>query len=132
MESADEAEERARIFADAKMLKRLAVDFLHPELPVVTSDATALGRNYYDRPAATGHFEMIHTFAPHDHDEYHDDEHEEHFGWDDEAHLFEDIRQNLHVPSGTTGKQGPKGDDESNLSRSPSSVMLFTGESAYD
>jgi hypothetical protein len=51
-ESPEDAEERARILADARTLKQSAVDFLHPELPVVISDPTACGRNYFSRPSA--------------------------------------------------------------------------------
>jgi len=58
-ESCDEAEERAQILADAAALKKLAVDYLHPELPVVTSDPTACGRNYFDRASADGHDDMV-------------------------------------------------------------------------
>jgi hypothetical protein len=52
--SREEADEIARILEDAAALKKLAVDYMHPELPVVTSDPTACGRNYFDRPSAEG------------------------------------------------------------------------------
>jgi len=51
-ESLEEAEERARILADAQALKERAVWHAHPELPVVTSDATATARCYFDRASA--------------------------------------------------------------------------------
>jgi uncharacterized protein YqiB (DUF1249 family) len=51
-ESFEEAEERARVLADTAALKKLAVDYMHPELPVTTTDATAFGRNYFTRPSA--------------------------------------------------------------------------------
>jgi len=44
--------ERMRILADAAALKRLAVAFLHPELPVVTTDPTACARCFFDRYSA--------------------------------------------------------------------------------
>ena len=44
--------ERLRILEDAKQLKVLAKMFLHPELPVVTSDPSACARCYYDRASA--------------------------------------------------------------------------------
>jgi predicted Rdx family selenoprotein len=44
--------ERAQILAEAQQLKKLAVDYLHPERPVVTSDPFAYGRNYFTRPSA--------------------------------------------------------------------------------
>jgi hypothetical protein len=48
----DEANERAAILADALALKKSAVDYLHPEVGVVTSDGTACGRNYFNRYSA--------------------------------------------------------------------------------
>ena len=51
-ESVEESEERTMALADAAALKRLAVDYMHPELGVVTSDATATARSYFDRPSA--------------------------------------------------------------------------------
>merc|ERR1712007_127213 len=45
----EEAEERAMALADAVALKKLAVDYMHPELGVVTSDPTANARCYFDR-----------------------------------------------------------------------------------
>jgi len=51
-ETVEETEERAQILADSAALKKSAVDYLHPELPVVTSDATACGRNYFSRASA--------------------------------------------------------------------------------
>eukprot|EP00538_Stauroneis_constricta_P006765 CAMPEP_0119570546 /NCGR_PEP_ID=MMETSP1352-20130426/43670_1 /TAXON_ID=265584 /ORGANISM="Stauroneis constricta, Strain CCMP1120" /LENGTH=407 /DNA_ID=CAMNT_0007620215 /DNA_START=100 /DNA_END=1321 /DNA_ORIENTATION=- len=48
----EDAEERARILEDMAQLKKLAVDYLHPELPVKTTDAFACGRNYFTRPSA--------------------------------------------------------------------------------
>ena len=44
--------ERLRILADAKALKEMARAYLHPEEPVVTSDATATARCYFDRASA--------------------------------------------------------------------------------
>jgi len=51
-EDPEEAEEHARILADLQQLKQAAVHFLHPELPVETTDATVFGRNYFSRPSA--------------------------------------------------------------------------------
>jgi hypothetical protein len=50
-DSQDKAEERVQVLADAQALKRLAVDYLHPELPVKTTSAFATGRNYFTRPS---------------------------------------------------------------------------------
>ena len=45
-------EERARILEDVAALKKLAVDYAHPEIPVVTTDENACGRNYFGRASA--------------------------------------------------------------------------------
>ena len=50
-ESQEEVEERNQVLEDAKQLKKLATDYLHPELPV-QSDGFVCGRNYFDRPSA--------------------------------------------------------------------------------
>jgi len=50
-ESEDEAA-RQLILADAKNLKEFADFYLHPEKPVVSTDAAACGRNYFTRPSA--------------------------------------------------------------------------------
>ena len=52
MEDAAEAEEHARILAEAKALKQAAVDYMHPEIGVETTDATLFGRNYFNRASA--------------------------------------------------------------------------------
>jgi len=44
--------ERLRILADARALKNLAVAFLHPEQPVLTTDGASKGRNFFNRPSA--------------------------------------------------------------------------------
>jgi hypothetical protein len=136
-EDPQEAEERNLVLEEAKMLHKLAVDYLHPELPVVTTDATACGRNYYTRASAVGQAAMVHTFPA---DEHHDAHHEEHHDYmehwgmeEDDDLLFEDMRQHMVVPS-PSGKMaaGDEEEEEGNLSRSPSTVMLFAGESIYD
>ena len=127
-----EAEECARILEEAKLLKELAVHYHHPEIGVVTKDPTATGRNYFSRYSARGHETMVHTFPAHDdhHEEHH--EHVEHWGMDEDA-MFEDMRQQIHQVIPTQGKVAAGGEEEeSNLSRSPSSVMLHLGESIYD
>eukprot|EP00554_Chaetoceros_debilis_P015276 CAMPEP_0194124702 /NCGR_PEP_ID=MMETSP0150-20130528/59079_1 /TAXON_ID=122233 /ORGANISM="Chaetoceros debilis, Strain MM31A-1" /LENGTH=247 /DNA_ID=CAMNT_0038818481 /DNA_START=119 /DNA_END=863 /DNA_ORIENTATION=- len=45
-ESVEEGEYCSLVLVDAAALKKLAVDYLHPELGVVTSDATASARCY--------------------------------------------------------------------------------------
>eukprot|EP00980_Cylindrotheca_fusiformis_P022061 scaffold8960_cov91-Cylindrotheca_fusiformis.AAC.1 len=51
-EDEESADERELVLQDMLQLKQLAVDFLHPEKPVVTTDAFASGRNYFSRPSA--------------------------------------------------------------------------------
>ena len=58
-ESLEEAEERLRILADAQALKERAVWHAHPELPVISSDATATARCYFDRASAPHDAEQI-------------------------------------------------------------------------
>jgi xylose isomerase len=52
-EDASDAIEAARVLAEAAALKQSAVDYLHPEIGVTTTDATLFGRNYFSRPSAT-------------------------------------------------------------------------------
>jgi len=51
-ENVDDAGERAQILADAVALKKLAVDYAHPELGVITTDPATCGRNYFSRPSS--------------------------------------------------------------------------------
>jgi DNA/RNA-binding domain of Phe-tRNA-synthetase-like protein len=48
----DMEDERNAIMEDLKQLKTTADWYLHPENPIVLSDATAYGRNYFTRPSA--------------------------------------------------------------------------------
>ena len=50
-ESNEEAEERRAVLEDAAALKRLAVDYMHPEMHVESSDMTSCARCYFDRPS---------------------------------------------------------------------------------
>merc|ERR1712238_510701 len=45
----EDTEEYAQVLADAKALKKAAVDYAHPEVEVVTLDPSVYGRNYFDR-----------------------------------------------------------------------------------
>ena len=58
-ESLEEAAYRAAVLADAAALKERAVWHAHPELPVVSSDATAAARCYFDRASAPHDAEQI-------------------------------------------------------------------------
>ncbi|GFH56148.1 hypothetical protein CTEN210_12624 [Chaetoceros tenuissimus] len=52
-ETKEEMEEHDRVLTDVAELRRLACDYLHPELSVVTSDPAACARCYFDRASAT-------------------------------------------------------------------------------
>jgi hypothetical protein len=121
-----EADECARVLEEAEILKLYADHYLHPERPGATTDSTALGRNFFSRYSASGHAHMVHTFPSHEYDDHHE---EHHWNMDEDA-MFEEMRQELVVPTQVKVTAGDEGG--SNLSRSPSSVMLFTGESIYD
>jgi len=165
----EEEEERSSALSDATELKKLAVDYLHPEKPVVSSVNCA--RNYFDRPSATGHADHIHTegYANHStihgdyvHEDYHFDQveyhehhdhhyhhdcdishqsynsHGDHFDMDEDLSGFRDsmnafrdsIRDHAgpheHPPIIKEEDDGKEG----NLSRSPSSIMLFDEQAA--
>jgi hypothetical protein len=51
-ETVEYAEERRMALADAAALKKLAVDYMHPEVGVVVTDSTACARCYFDRASA--------------------------------------------------------------------------------
>ena len=139
--AADEYDNRSLILADTAALKRCAIDYLHPELPVVFSNVPCTCI-YFDRPSSTLHDTMIHTFPAHyddddDISDHHYIEHIDHFGlMDEEMELYHDLRAELEafpiMDSSTNrsilyGTATNKAGDEvgSNLSRSPSSVFLF-------
>ena len=63
-ESVEEAEERAMALSDAAVLKRLAVDYMHPELEVITSDPTATAHCYFDRPSVRFNMESVAPTPP--------------------------------------------------------------------
>jgi len=51
-EDESEPEERSQVLAGAASLKRLAIDFAHPEIHVSTTETTAFGSNYFSRASA--------------------------------------------------------------------------------
>jgi uncharacterized Rossmann fold enzyme len=52
VEDDDFADERAEVLAEAAALKKLAVDYMHPEVGVTNVDGAAFGRNYFNRASA--------------------------------------------------------------------------------
>jgi hypothetical protein len=63
-ETFEEAEYRHQVLADAAALKKLAIDYAHPEIGVVTTDSTATARCYFDRPSAPHDQSKIVSTAP--------------------------------------------------------------------
>ena len=61
----DKRKERVKVLQDTMLLKQHAVFHLHPELPVTTTDYTATGRNYFDRPSAPDQ-ETVEEMEEHD------------------------------------------------------------------
>lgn len=128
-ESLEDAETRAQVMADAAALKESAVAYRHPEIGV-PSTSTNCARNYFLRGSV--YDENIHT-EPALHTDDDDDEHHfemDHFHHDDEL-VYDDLKASLMLNIGDAKKseldsneQGVE-DKEGNLSRSPSSVMLF-------
>jgi len=141
-DTSEDTEERTRVLADALALKWLALDYLHPEASVKTTNPAACGRNYFARASAAGVAEHISTSGHANAEETHAHAHaEEHSQHDDYGHfemdeeIFYDMRQSIVLPlpgdsnMGFSKIQSSKmsSDEEGELSRSPSSVMLFTG-----
>ena len=46
------ADDIAFVLDEAAALKKLAIDYMHPEIGVTATDATAFGRNYFNRASA--------------------------------------------------------------------------------
>lgn len=89
IETMEHEDEKAAILADVMQLKKLAVDYLHPEMPVQSSVNCV--RNYFDRPSAPGHSDLIHSeghainehgFLEH-HIEHHDAHHSDYYAYHD-------------------------------------------------
>ncbi|KAG7343963.1 hypothetical protein IV203_021971 [Nitzschia inconspicua] len=145
-------EERKAILVDSMQLKKLAIDYLHPEIPVVSSINCA--RNYFNRPSAQGHTDHIHSeghsinehgylhehhmehhntnhkdyYHYHDYGYHHDDDHS-HGAQSDHFEMDEDVHHNFHQSMVAHQEHQvqtvPIIKEEGNLSRSPSDVMLF-------
>jgi len=169
-EQEDDYDEQVQIIAEAKELKKHAVDYLHPEKPVERSSVNCT-RNYFDRASATGHADHIHTegysnhtvlhgdYVQHgwdDHADYdhHYDQHDlhhhdcdvsqqsfhshgDHFDMDEDLSgfregftAFHDKVVGVHDPEHIPVIKEEDGGKEGNLSRSPSSIMLFDEQAA--
>jgi predicted RNA-binding protein with PIN domain len=139
VESLDEAEARAQVLADAAALKKLAKDYMHPELPVVVTDIYATARCYFDRPSADlfSPPRRITTVTKIDNEVVRARSDTEQFDFDDD--VFHDLKENLtrfsraHSFGLEEESKVMDKEEEGNLSRSPSCIMLFdmVGERSY-
>jgi hypothetical protein len=119
----EDEQERALILAEMAALKKLAVDYMHPELPVVCTDPCARSRCYFERASAPEQDHPVEAaIAAHAHAS----------GVNFEQEVMEDIRQTINNKfqrSHSFGKNEATRmftkEEEGHLSRSPSSVMLF-------
>ena len=140
----EKAEEYDRFLADAMDLKKLAVEYAHPELGLVTTDPAACGRNYFVRASARGHnfisttreesIKFIDEEVEEDHYLDECDFHYGNFAIDEE--MVTDMKYQIHSLLDHSHSsfrsveevQAPMDKEEAGkLSRSPSSVMLFGG-----
>jgi hypothetical protein len=136
-ETEEEAEERDRVLEEAKLLKKFAVDYLHPEVAIETTDPMACARCFFDRASAKKAHTCISSTSVDPFEPIKDvelDECDLHYGvFDWEEDTYFDIRHQLHQSFGAPShfdSEVPTGidkEDEGKLSRSPSSVMLFGG-----
>merc|ERR1711957_730771 len=141
VESIDDNEQKT-IFAEASALKKLAADYHHPEVGVASDyqhpeadvlsiDPSCYGRNYFNRLSlATDNQVSCSATSVHDDNVVH-----EHFDFDEdmEVDLYCDLKDafsevNLKNSSSRSDLSSPLSKNEGNLSRSPSSVMLFDNE----
>eukprot|EP00588_Corethron_pennatum_P007628 CAMPEP_0194298106 /NCGR_PEP_ID=MMETSP0169-20130528/59978_1 /TAXON_ID=218684 /ORGANISM="Corethron pennatum, Strain L29A3" /LENGTH=728 /DNA_ID=CAMNT_0039048053 /DNA_START=39 /DNA_END=2225 /DNA_ORIENTATION=+ len=122
--------DREQVLADASALKELASDYQHPEADVLFVDPSCYGRNYFNRLSV--HIDnQVSCSAT----SVHDNDVPEHFDFDEdmEVDLYCDLKDafsevNLKNSSIRSDLSSPLSKNEGNLSRSPSSVMLFDNE----
>eukprot|EP00545_Synedropsis_sp_CCMP1620_P011419 CAMPEP_0119006256 /NCGR_PEP_ID=MMETSP1176-20130426/2191_1 /TAXON_ID=265551 /ORGANISM="Synedropsis recta cf, Strain CCMP1620" /LENGTH=624 /DNA_ID=CAMNT_0006958155 /DNA_START=118 /DNA_END=1992 /DNA_ORIENTATION=- len=140
-----EAHERATILEEAAMLKQYAGYHFHPERPVETTDYMACARNYFTRASAHIDADLITSEGRANSvaGEQMVDESDYGFELDEDLHDLHDFRASLTKlvgerlddtqPIKTVAARSDEGEEqEGNLSRSPSSIMLFGyEENAY-
>lgn len=126
-ESLEDVEARMQALNDAVALKEQAIAWRHPEIGVPATSANC-ARNYFNRGSV--YDEHVHTEASAAFYESEDEHHN--FDFDLEGEDFvEDLKASLKVTIGGVNQSHPaataviKSDEEGDLSRSPSSVMLF-------
>jgi hypothetical protein len=123
--SKEEAEAHAEILPDEASLEKLARDYMHPELPVVTTDPTATARCYFDLPSAsTSATVKSNTFFS---NRVKSNASEEPFNLDEDVIHHSDSTNMISSPSTQEIEEAPmsKSNDEGKLSRSPSCVRLI-------
>lgn len=139
IESQEEAEGRARILSDAAEMKNHAVDYMHPEIGVKTTDYSAYGKSYFPPDKNVIYTEGCADVSPKDSSsEEEESSHDHMFEFEDaevDDYDFTEMRNAFQafVPiekpiNDSTMKHEnitKEDEDEGNLSRSPSSVMLF-------
>jgi len=136
--SDEETEERLQILSEGDALKKLAIDYTHPELVVPPSDSTFFARNYFHTPAVSSDdVKMVSTSS--DDVEAPEEEHHELFYFDDDYDQFTDMRKQMgsfNQPMKPFARPASfanfahntidlKEDEEGHLSRSPSCVAFF-------
>merc|ERR1712157_63815 len=120
---------RTSVLADAAAMKQFAADYMHPERSVTTTDATACARNYYDRNSSGNHPISTVSTRPVTRPQRAMSTTSETFEFDDDVfgemkEAFRDLE--VSIPEKNVSKQtGSESEEEGNLSRSPSCVMLF-------
>jgi len=115
-ESVEDANERSKILEEAALLKKFAEFHLHPELPVVSSDPNAFGRNYFCRSTAPLN-DMLHGGKSRNGQRH---EIKESLAQGNTKHA-----QTILPYSIKHSTNDGNGVEESTVSRSPSSIMLF-------
>lgn len=138
-----EKEEREMILKDITQLKKLAIDYHHPEIPVVTTDPTVFGRNYFSRPSAPHNLQDVKKNNNENNDDIY--LHHAHFDMDDELHIHhvefdkniahhEEISEIREVPYGIGNSNHDNSqtiinnndvDNNNKLSSSPECIMFF-------
>jgi len=136
-EDDDFADERVQVLIEAANLKKLAADYMHPEVGVISSDPATFGHNFFGpvKNAISTHSVIVNDS---DHASEYADESEVSydpmFEWDEHDHDFTEMRNtfatfvSMESPLNDDRKQEEytgKGEEGDNLSRSPSNVMLF-------
>jgi hypothetical protein len=130
VECVEDAEARAQILSDMAALKKLAKDYMHPELPVTATDPSATARCYFDRPSADVTTFMSHVSVVDTTDEFARARSDtEQFDFEDD--VFHDMKDRFtrfsraHSFGVEEESKVIDKEEEGHLSRSPSSVMLF-------